>query len=201
MRARVLLLGALPLVARAGEAAPAAELVAGVRLGQRPARVVRAAEEAGAEVQRLSGTTPGALAEGLMARPDLLALLHDNGVQPVGLDDSAAEATVVVAELEGARAAYWFAEDRLAALALALPQRAVAPRADPFDPDRLRPLWDTLAAACPRATAVQARDRRGNAVAWTGPCAGGRAAVAVDARQRDAAVRVVVWDAKSPALP
>lgn len=204
MRAVGLLLGALalPSAARASEAAPAAALVSAVRLGQRPQQVVRAAEGAGAEVQRLSADTPGALAAGLMARPDLLAMLHANNVQPAGIDDrTAASATVVVAELGGARAAYWFAEDRLTAFALALPQRAVAPRADPFDPGRLQPLWHTLAAACPKVTTVHARDSRGNAVAWTGPCAGGRAAVSVDARQRDAAVRVVVWAAGSPSPP
>lgn len=194
-RAGGLLAGLLlcaPVAAGASEAAPAAGLVGKVRLGQSPAEVAAAARALGATVTLWSHDTPGALAAGLLERPDLLAMLHDSDVQPAGLEDGATRVSVATASLSGSAAAYWFVDGRLWALALALPQRAVAPRRDPFDPQRMQPLWDTLAATCGKLR-VERRDKHGNPVGWAGTCAGGQARMGVDAADRDAAVRVVVW--------
>lgn len=180
-------------VALASEAAPATALISTVSIGDAPKSVRTRLAALGAEVKVMPFDEPGALAAGLLERPDLLAQLHQVGVQPPAFDNlPKAGPRVVVARWEGAQASYLFIDKKLWAAALALPQRSVAPRPDPFDAQRMRPLWESLRAMCPVAR-PSASDPRGNTVAWQGRCAGGQGRMTVDATDRDGAVTVVVW--------
>jgi hypothetical protein len=175
-------------------AAGPTDLLAGLRLGQGPAAVEAALRAAGAGcVERRAFDQPGAFASGALAPPGLLALLHRADVKPPFFDRLPRSGpSFVTACHGGARAAYAFVDDKLWALAITLPAAAVAPRPDPFDPDRLAPLDDALRALCPQTRAAGVDEHR-NPVAWTSPaCAGGAAHLWYDLTDRDAALQLVV---------
>jgi hypothetical protein len=177
---------------RAAGPTPAA-LASAARIGMGEAALTAALAAAGAAVWAGGHREAGALDRGLLDRPGLLAGLAAAGAPHRLLDGLPARGPrVVVARRDGVDAAYALLNDTLEAFALSLPAEAVAPRPAPFDPDRLRPLEDAIAAFCPGAP-VAARDPRGSPRSWAGRCHGGRGRVAHHPETPEDALRLVVW--------
>lgn len=171
---------ALLFAARPAAAAPAAgaALLSGAQIGQREAELLRALAALGATAEVYAHDRPGAFAEGMLRGPGLLSQLRLAGVEPPAFRGLPAKGPRFVrASLPGAEAAYLLVNGQVWAMGLRLSAAEVAPHADPFRPDRLAPLRESLDALCP-SRAVSDKDPWGNATAWTAAdCRGGRAAL------------------------
>lgn len=179
-----------------GAAPSAGPLAAAAVIGMNEAALRAALTAAGAAIWAGGHREAGALDRGLLDRPGLLAGLRAAGAPHRLLDGLPQRGPrVVVAQQAGVDGAYALLDDKLEAFALSLPAEAVAPRPAPFDPDRLRPLSEAIAALCPGAP-VAARDPRGRAWAWAGPCHGGRGRVEHHPETPEDALRLVVWRAR-----
>jgi hypothetical protein len=181
-------------LALAGDGAPP-KLISSVKIGASRSQVEKTLASIGAtEIESVGFREPGAFADGLMASPSMMALLNRAGAKAPyfkALPKGGPE--FVTARVGNARAAYGFLRGKLWSMAAVLPQRVVAPRDDPFDPDRMKPMRSTISKVCGGLKAV-AHDEYRNAVAWrSSSCSSGKAMVWYDARDRDAAVQVVVY--------
>ena len=181
-------------LAWAGESSPP-KLISQMKIGASKAQVEKALTGIGAtDLKSSSFNEPGAFADGLMASPSMLALLNRAGANvPFFKALPKGGPVFVTAHVGKANATYGFLHDRLWSMAAVLPARLVAPREDPFDPDRMAPLRSTLSAICGGLKPV-AQDEYRNDIAWrSSSCSSGSAMVWYDARDVDAALQVVVY--------